>query len=68
MPVFTVADFEVGERVTWLHEMRGGYGYTQPVDGLVTKIGRMRVQIEVKSRSGAPRLRWVAPTNLRKKE
>jgi hypothetical protein len=60
--------FTIGQAVTWLYEPRGGYGYTIPVDGLVTKIGPKRVQIEIRKASGELVRRWVTPDRLRGRE
>jgi hypothetical protein len=56
---------KLGQRVTWLHEPKGGYGYTIPVDGVVRKIGPKRIQIEAKLKSGDTKLTWVNPSKLR---
>lgn len=45
----TVADFQIGQKVTWVHEARGGYGAIQHVAGIVRSIGK-RVTIEVAMR------------------
>lgn len=57
--------FEVGDLVEWLHVMRGGYGYTERITCVVTKIGPKRVQVEAPLKSGGNKLIWVDPTNLR---
>src|SRR5208282_4071582 len=49
--------FAVGDKVNWLYEARGGYGYTQQIAGVVTKLGREKVQIRVAKRE---RNGWVA--------
>lgn len=64
----SASDFQVGDRVTWLYTPRGGYGYTYPVDGVVEKIGRTRVQIRVKRHNQEEALRWVSLENLRHKK
>lgn len=38
--------FREGDRVTWTMTA-GGYGFAVPVAGIVRKVGRSRVQIEV---------------------
>ena len=56
--------FTIGQQVTWIYIPPGGYGYTLPVNGVVTKIGKARIQIQVTKRDGSPALRWVKPDNL----
>jgi len=60
------AAFQPGDQVTWLHTPRGGYGYVYPIDGVVEKVGKTRVQILVKKKNGEEILRWVSPQNLRR--
>jgi hypothetical protein len=57
--------FTIGQAVTWLHEPRGGYGYTIPIDGVVVKVTDKRVQIEVRKMNGERVKRWVTPDRLR---
>lgn len=40
-----------GDRVTWLRQMRGGYGYVVPVKAEVVNVGPSRVTIEVEKRA-----------------
>lgn len=44
------SDYQIGDRVMWLYEARGGYGYTQNVAAVVVGVGRKRVAIEVAQR------------------
>ncbi len=62
-----MSTFTAGQLVTWLHEPRGGYGYTVPVDGVVIKVGK-RVKIAVQKRDGTWVQRWVTEQRLRAKE
>jgi len=55
----------IGQSVTWLHTPPGGYGYTLPVDGIITRINSTRIQIQVAKRDGSPALRWVKLDKLR---
>jgi len=58
--------FAVGERVTWLHVPRGGYGYPFPVDAEVVRVAARRVRIRVEKQGGEPVERWVRPEHLRR--
>ena len=42
-------NLKVGDRVSWLYEPRGGYGYAMTVAGVVTKIAPKKVQISYPS-------------------
>jgi hypothetical protein len=42
---------KVGDRVNWLYEPRGGYGYVKTVAAVVTKIEPKKVQISYPSAS-----------------
>jgi hypothetical protein len=62
---------QVGDRVTWRHELRGGYGYTEAIPAVVRsqwppvgKVGRVRVLLEVPLKAGGTRLVWVDPANV----
>lgn len=54
-----------GDRVTWLQELPGGYGYTWPVDSVVVKAGPESVLIEVPFSDGSTRQVRVKPETLR---
>lgn len=54
-----------GDRVTWMHEPRGGYGYQIPVDATVVRVGPRRVLIEAVTAAGVAKQVWVAPERLR---
>ena len=56
--------FAPGQRIVWLHEYRGGYGYVHRIPGVVVKATPKRVQIEVRKTSGEAVRRWVLPQNL----
>lgn len=62
-----LADFRPGDLVTWLHVPRGGWGFTSSVSGVVVRVGRARVTIEVPLRGGGSRTVRVAPTSLRRR-
>jgi conjugative relaxase-like TrwC/TraI family protein len=59
--------FGVGDKVNWPYEPRGGYGYTQSVASVVTKLGREKVQIRVAKREPhgwVTAERWVTAEKL----
>ena len=60
--------FEPGQRVTWVHEMRGGYGYTERIPAEVVRVTAKRVTIRVRLQSGAHVTRSVKRENLRPAE
>ena len=60
--------FQPGDRITWLHQPRGGYGYGYPVDGTVVRVSGRRVVIRVPLRSGDLVERRVHSENLRPRE
>ena len=59
------SDIWPGCSVIWLHEPRGGYGFTVRVPGIVRKVTRAQVQIEVARKDGRKVLRYVTPDRLR---
>lgn len=61
----TLADLAPGMQVSWLHEPRGGYGFTTPVDAIVVKICKRRVRIDVLLHDGRRVERVVSPDSLR---
>jgi len=59
--------FNVGDKVNWIYETRGGYGYTQKIAGVVTKLGREKVQIRMAKRARdtwGTSERWVSAQKL----
>jgi ATP-dependent exoDNAse (exonuclease V) alpha subunit len=59
--------FKVGDKINWSYEPRGGYGYTQGIAGVVTKLGREKVQIRVAKRDNGSWVtaeRWVVPEKV----
>ena len=53
-----------GDRLTWRHVPRGGWGYVFPVDVVVVSVGRKRVLVEAPlARGGTKRVR-VSPEAL----
>jgi hypothetical protein len=61
----SASSYQPGQPVTWLHTPRGGYGYTYPVNAVVVKVGKKRVQLEAPLKDGNTKLVWVKPANLR---
>ncbi len=59
--------FAVGERVTWIHTPRGGYGYTWPVEAEIVHVTPKRVRIRVALLSGEMVERTVRPEHLRRR-
>ena len=55
-----------GDRVTWLYESRGGYGYVIPVPATIVRMGGKRVTIAALRKDGTTVLRHVTPDKLRK--
>lgn len=62
-----MTEMQTGDRVTWLYEPRGGYGYVIPVDGTVIRIGPRRIMIAVSKCNGDRVERWVQPDRLRER-
>lgn len=62
-----ITELAPGMNVAWIHEPRGGYGFTTPVDAVVVKVCRHRVRIEVPLRDGRRVERIVRPESLRKR-
>ena len=57
--------FSTGQRVTWLHRPRGGYGYSQAIPAVVVRVTSCRVVIEVPTRAGGSKLVRARPSSLR---
>lgn len=57
--------WSIGDRIDWLHEPRGGYGYIIRVPGVVRKVTSKRVQIEVQKATGETVMRSVMADRLR---
>ncbi len=58
---------KVGDKVNWLYEQRGGYGFSINVAAVVTKVGNKKVQVRAAMRSNGEWLqvkRWVDPMRL----
>lgn len=62
-----VTELALGMHVSWIHEPRGGYGFTTPVDAIVVKVCKQRVRIQVPLRDGRRVERIVRPESLRKR-
>lgn len=58
---------KAGDRVTWLHTPRGGYGYSIPIDVEIVRLHEAHATVKIKNRSGAIEQRRVARSKLRKK-
>lgn len=63
-----ITEIKAGDRLTWLYEARGGYGYVTPVSALVVRVGQVRVLVEVQQLRPRCELvqRWVRPDHLRR--
>lgn len=53
-----------GQRVTWRHWPRGGWGYLERIPATVVRIGPKRVTIEVPLKAGGTKRVSVQPENL----
>lgn len=63
----TCFGFTVGQRVFWLYELRGGYGYVQPVPATVTGFTAQTVVIAAEKRDGTTVEKRVKPEKLRRR-
>ena|SRR5271166_3914026 len=57
----------IGDKVNWLYQARGGYGYLMNVAAVVRKIGSNKVQIRATKRVDDKWIagtRWVQPERL----
>jgi hypothetical protein len=61
----TLAELSPGQRVSWIHVPRGGYGFPIPIDAVVLRVNARRVRIEVPLRDGRRVERVVHPDSLR---
>lgn len=59
------AELVPGSAIIWRHELRGGYGYTEDIPGILRAVRGDRAQVEVRKRDGAAVLRWVKLANVR---
>jgi hypothetical protein len=62
---------KIGDKVNWLYQPRGGYGYIITVAGVVTKLARTKVQIRVARREAdhwMAQTKWVAQNRLTPRE
>ena len=59
---------KIGDHVVWLHEPRGGYGYTMHILGIVEAISEKRVKIGVRKVDGSWVSRWVTPQRLKPRQ
>jgi hypothetical protein len=60
--------FAAGDRVTWMREARGGYGYVMPVPAVVVRVNRVRVTIRARLAAGGSKLVSVTPSRLRPRD
>jgi hypothetical protein len=58
-------DVIVGDKVEWLFEARGGWGYTWWVPATVVKVGTKRVQIDAELANGGMKRIFVKSDKLR---
>jgi len=58
---------QAGDRVTWLHVPRGGYGYSMRIDAEILTMHGKHATVRVKARDGALVRRRVALSSLREK-
>lgn len=56
---------KAGDRVTWLHVPRGGYGHSMPIDAEIVRLHAKHATVKVKKRSGDLVHRRVALSSLR---
>lgn len=56
-----------GDRVSWMHVPRAGYGYSIPIDAEVVKLHAKHATVKIKKRSGEIVRRRVALSALREK-
>jgi hypothetical protein len=57
--------FSPGQRITWLRQLRGGYGDMQAVPAIVLRVTDARVVISARNAAGARMHRTVMVTSLR---
>ena len=60
-----MSDWAPGDRVTWMREHRGGYGYVTPVPAIVERVTSKRVTIRAKLAAGGTKAVSVRPDRLR---
>jgi hypothetical protein len=53
------------DRVIWLHQLRGGYSYTELIPITVVKLSAKRVQVEAPLKNSGTKRVSVNPANLR---
>lgn len=54
-----------GDKMTWLYEQRGGYGFIIPVNAEVVKVNSKTVRVRVQKHNGQMVERNVKPESLR---
>lgn len=57
--------FEQGDKVIWVHQPHGGYGYLIEVPAVVIGVTAKRVRIAAKLQNGTEKFVTVRPHNLR---
>ncbi len=60
-----IAHIIVGQKVEWLFEARGGYGYRWWVPAVVVKVGAAKVTINALKADGTTKRISVSPESLR---
>ena len=56
--------FEKGDKVLWVHQPHGGYGYQIEVPAVVMSVTAKRVRIAAKLANGSEKFVTVRPENL----
>ncbi len=54
-----------GDRIKWLHEYRGGWGYRDWIPGEVVKVNPKTLRIRVRLVDGTPVERTVKPEHVK---
>ena len=58
--------FTQGQKVTWMYEARGGYGYVIPVPATVVKVtNKGHVCIDADLKTGGVKRKYVKPDSLK---
>jgi len=58
--------FNIGQRVEWLYESRGGYGYRYWVPSVIVRICQKRITIDAQLVNGSAKRISVSADKLRK--
>lgn len=60
--------FKPGQKVTWMHDVKGGYGYLLAIPATVIRVTPLRVVIEALKKDGSTALVAVKAEHLVAKE